>query len=121
LALVLMLAAVAFFAQPGLGKRLPREAVIGVAFAAAQGLTLLALAKVESEAAEHANLLTGSIIGVQPTELKELLWTAIGVGLVQLLFFKEFVLVSFDPEVAQTLGFRSARWELLWYLTLGVM
>jgi ABC-type Mn2+/Zn2+ transport system permease subunit len=37
------------------------------------------------------------------------------------LFFKEFVLVSFDPEVARTLGYRASRWELFWYLCLGLM
>lgn len=121
LALAAMLLAVMFFSQAGLGRNLPREAVIGAAFAGAIGLTILVRTKVSSEAGEALELLTGNILGVQPLEIAELFGAAVAVGLIQLLFYKEFVLVSFDPEVAQTLGFRSPRWELLWYLSLGLM
>src|SRR5207248_6155899 len=121
LALLLMLAAVVFFSQQGPGRRLPREAVIGAAFAGAIGLTILVRTKVPAEAGEALEILTGNILGVQPLEIRELLVAGIVVGLVQILFYKEFVLVSFDPEVAQTLGYRSSRWELLWYLSLGSM
>lgn len=120
LALVMMLVAVAFFSLPGLGRRIPREAIIGGAYAGAVGLTLLVLSQVPQS--EHTKeLLEGNILFVQPLEMLELLITCVGVSLVQLLFYKEFVLVSFDPEVARTLGFNSSRWELLWYLSLGVM
>lgn len=121
LALTAMLLAVIFFSQAGLGRNLPREAVIGAAFAGAIGLTILVRTKVSSEAGEAVELLTGNILGVQPLEIAELLGAAVIVGVIQLLFYKEFVLVSFDPEVAQTLGYRSPRWELLWYLSLGLM
>ncbi|MFN3653436.1 MAG: metal ABC transporter permease [Armatimonadota bacterium] len=120
-ALVLMLAAVAFFSQQTLSRRLPREAVIGATFAGAIGLTLLLLSKVGAQGQHEMDVLTGNILGVAPEELIELTVAAIGVGAIQALFFKEFVLVSFDPEVARTLGFRSSRWELLWYVSLGVM
>ena len=43
-----------------------------------------------------------------------------GVGLVHYLFHKEFLFVSFDPEMARTLGVRARGWDLLLYLTLGV-
>jgi ABC-type Mn2+/Zn2+ transport system permease subunit len=121
MAVVMMLAAVAFFSQQGLGRSMPREAIIGAAFAGAIGLTILVRTKVPAEAGEALEILTGNILGVKPLEISELMYAGIGVGLLQLLFYKEFVLVSFDPEVAQTLGYRSARWELLWYLTLGAM
>jgi ABC-type Mn2+/Zn2+ transport system permease subunit len=65
--------------------------------------------------------LKGNILGVPALELQELLITGVLVGIIQALFYKEFVLVSFDPEVARTLGYNSARWELIWYLTLGLM
>jgi len=121
LALGMMLAAVAFFSQPTLSRRLPREAIIGAAFAGAAGLTVLALSKVPSQDQHAMDVLTGNILGVEPLELAELAIAGILVALVQALFYKEFVLVSFDPEVARTLGYQSSRWELLWYLTLGVM
>jgi ABC-type Mn2+/Zn2+ transport system permease subunit len=84
------------------------------------GLTVLALSKVPSQSEHAMDALNGNILGVQTAEIVELAVVGAVVGIIQGLFFKEFVLVSFDPEVARTLGFRSSRWELLWYLTLGV-
>jgi ABC-type Mn2+/Zn2+ transport system permease subunit len=121
LALTLMLVAVAFFSQQALGRQIPREAIIGAAFAGAAGLTTLALSKVPSQSEHAMDVLNGNILGVESLELVELAIAAVLVAVIQALFHKEFVLVSFDPEVARTLGYRSGRWELLWYLSLGVM
>lgn len=120
-ALLMMLVAVAFFSQERLGRQLPREAIIGAAFAGAAGLTVLALSKVPAQSEHAMDALNGNILGVQQLEVIELAVAALIIGIVQALFYKEFVLVSFDPEVARTLGYRSSRWELLWYLTLGLM
>jgi ABC-type Mn2+/Zn2+ transport system permease subunit len=120
LALTLMLLTVAFLSQPWFGRRIPREAIIGTVFAAAAGLTVLLLSKVPNHEQHGLEVLNGNILGVEPQELTELLFAGGAIGLIQFLFFKEFVLISFDPEVARTLGYRSARWELLWYLCLGV-
>lgn len=121
LAVLFMLAAVALLSQVRLWQRLPREAVIGALFAGATGLTFLVLSKVQAQGQHNIDLLAGNVLGVDPREMLELSLTAAGVLLVQLLFRKEFVLVSYDPEVARTLGYRAGAWELLWYLTLGLM
>jgi ABC-type Mn2+/Zn2+ transport system permease subunit len=116
-----MLAAVVFFAQQNLGRTLPREAIIGAVFAGASGLTNLLLSS-NAGGSEHAmDALNGNILGVGQLDLIELAVTAVIIAIVQGLFYKEFVLVAFDPEVAKTLGYRSSRWELLWYLMLGIM
>lgn len=121
MAFLFMLLAVAFFSQQGLGRHLPREAIIGGAFAGASGLTALVLSTNASGSEHAADALNGNILGVLPLDITLLAIAGAVVAVVQILFFKEFVLVSFDPEVARTLGYRSSRWELLWYLTLGVM
>ena len=121
LALFAMLLAVAFFSIAGGSRRLPREAIIGAVFVGAIGLTVLVLSKVPAGDQHTLDVLQGNILGVPPEELQELFWTCIVVGLIQIFFHKEFVFVSFDPEVARTLGYRAAGWELLWYISLGVM
>jgi ABC-type Mn2+/Zn2+ transport system permease subunit len=50
-----------------------------------------------------------------------LLGVSIPVLLVHLLFYKEFLFVSFDRETARTLGYRVGGWNLLLYLTLGLV
>ena len=121
LAMTLMLISVAFFSQQRRSRRLPQEAIIGTVVAAATGLTLLVLSNVQSQDQHTIDVLQGSILGVEAQELTELAIASLVIGLVQALFYKEFVLVSFDPEVARTLGYRSSRWELLWYVSLGTM
>ena len=37
------------------------------------------------------------------------------------LFFKQFLFVSYDPEMAATLGYRVAAWNLLLYVTFGIV
>lgn len=120
-ALITMLVSVVFFSQNLMGRKVPREAVIGTAFAGAIGITLLIMSKVQNQSQHELDMLRGNIIGVPQQEIVELVVTAVVVALLQGLFFKEFVLVSFDPEVARTLGYRASRWELLWYLSLGLM
>jgi ABC-type Mn2+/Zn2+ transport system permease subunit len=121
LALAGILLAVAFFSQHRFGRRVPREAIIGTAYAGAAGLTLVVLASVPSQREHAMDVLQGNVLGVEPQELVELAAAGGLIGVVQALFFKEFVLVSLDPEVARTLGFNASGWELLWYLSLGVM
>jgi ABC-type Mn2+/Zn2+ transport system permease subunit len=41
--------------------------------------------------------------------------------LVHAVFYKEFLFVSFDRETARTLGYRVTAWNLLLYLTLGLV
>lgn len=120
-ALITMLVSVVFFSQNLMGRKVPREAVIGTAFAGAIGITLLIMSKVQNQSQHELDMLRGNIIGVPHQEIVELIVTAAIVALLQGLFFKEFVLVSFDPEVARTLGYHASRWELLWYLSLGLM
>jgi ABC-type Mn2+/Zn2+ transport system permease subunit len=41
--------------------------------------------------------------------------------IVHAVFYKEFLFVSFDRETARTLGYNVRFWNLLLYLTLGVV
>jgi ABC-type Mn2+/Zn2+ transport system permease subunit len=40
--------------------------------------------------------------------------------LLHVVFYKEFLFVSFDQETARSLGYRVGRWTLLLYLTIGL-
>ena len=46
---------------------------------------------------------------------------AVPVLVLHTLFYKELLFVSFDRETARTLGYNVRRWDLLLYLTLGVV
>ncbi|MDB4881785.1 MAG: hypothetical protein JWL95_551 [Gemmatimonadetes bacterium] len=119
--LVFALAGAMFFGLGG-GQRagVPPDATIGVAYAvaAAAGILLVAKAKV-GEA--HDIFLQGNILGITRADTALLLAITIPVLVVHILFYKEFLFVSFDRETARTLGYRVTFWNLLLYFTLGLV
>ncbi|MBT8487577.1 MAG: metal ABC transporter permease, partial [Gemmatimonadetes bacterium] len=40
---------------------------------------------------------------------------------VHALYYKQFLFVSYDPEMAATLGYRVVVWDLLLYMTFGIV
>jgi len=121
LALVLVLAGVAFFSQQGVGREVPREAIIGLTYGAATAFTIIFLSISKGAEQETIHLIQGDILTISSAAIRQLLIVAVPIALIHALFYKEFVLVSYDPETARTLGFRSPLLELLFYLTLGLM
>jgi ABC-type Mn2+/Zn2+ transport system permease subunit len=88
------------------------------AVAAAAGILLIAKA-VTGEA--HDLFLQGNILGMTRHDTLELYWVVLPVLAIHYLFSKEFQFISFDPETAQTLGYRVTGWNLLLYFTLGLV
>jgi ABC-type Mn2+/Zn2+ transport system permease subunit len=96
------------------------EARIGVTYAVAAAATLLFLAADPWGEAQMVNLLKGDILATTGTSLR-LLAGALGtVVLVLFAFRKEFLLVSFDRDLAVVFGKRAGLWDALLYLAIGV-
>jgi ABC-type Mn2+/Zn2+ transport system permease subunit len=95
------------------------EARIGVTYAIAAALTILFLALDPHGDAEMVNLLKGDILATTRTSLK-LLVSVLGTVVVVLFAFrKEFLLVSFDRDLAVVFGKRVGLWDGLLYLVIG--
>jgi ABC-type Mn2+/Zn2+ transport system permease subunit len=96
------------------------EARIGVTYAVAGAATILFLAADPWGEAQMVHLLRGDLLATTSTSLS---WTAavFAVILVVLAVFRrEFLLVSFDRDLAIVFGKRAALWDLLLYLTIGL-
>lgn len=118
--LVATLIGALFFGRTGGGRLLSSEAAIGVTYAVAAALSILLIGKSGNREA-HELLFHGNILGITPRDTLVLLVVSVPVLLVHFVFAKEFRFVSFDPETAATLTYRVERWNLLLYLTLGVV
>jgi ABC-type Mn2+/Zn2+ transport system permease subunit len=95
------------------------EARIGVTYAIAAALTILFLALDPHGDAEMVNLLKGDILATTRASL-QLIAGVLGVVVVVLFAFrKEFLLVSFDRDLAVVFGKRVGLWDGLLYLTIG--
>jgi ABC-type Mn2+/Zn2+ transport system permease subunit len=101
--------------------RIPRDAVLGVSFVLAIAVRILLIQKSPAaEASEIEALLKGDILFVTADQFLLLLVVSAVVLPLFLVFKKEFLFVSFDPETAQTQEFHSRWWELLFYVTSGI-
>ena len=98
----------------------PPDATIGVTYAVAAAAGILLIAKAATGEA-HDIFLQGNILGITRFDTLVLLGVTVPVLLVHVLFYKEFLFVSFDRETARTLGYNVAWWNLLLYFTLGLV
>jgi uncharacterized protein (TIGR03382 family) len=117
--LAVTLAAVVVFAKSSSGRRIPREAVIGIGYVVASALTLLFILRSPKGMEDVRELFDGSVLTVGTGHVAALGAVYAVVILVHTLFFRQILFVSFDPEMAASRGYQVHRWEMLFYLTLG--
>jgi len=106
------------------GKRtsqVPQEAVIGIAYVVATAASVLLLSRAAEGDEEIKNMLVGNILLVSPAEVWHCFGLFAAVGLVHALLRKQFMLVSFDREVAYRQGLRVRWWDFLFYASFGLV
>ncbi len=103
------------------GGRIPQDSILALGYTVAAAGTILLLAKHPKGDADLMTLLFGNILTIGVDQIYLLVGACMVVGSLHLLFYKEFVFMSFDPEMAETLGFRPQAWNMLFYVSLGVV
>ena len=110
-----------FFALVRKPKRVTADATIGAAFAVSTALAVLFVSRSGAELDQVEHIIYGTLLFATADQVQIL---AVGVGLVLLihvLFAREFLMISFDPDSARTLGVRTGLFNLLQYLSLGTI
>lgn len=83
-----------------------QDTAIGVLFAAALSLGVVLISSIRTYAVDLSHILFGNVLGVSDLDL----WLTAGLGAVILLsilvFYKPFLVISFDPVLAATLRMR---------------
>ncbi|HVR36207.1 MAG TPA: metal ABC transporter permease [Methylomirabilota bacterium] len=96
------------------------EGRLGTAYVVSAAVSILLLAKCPQAERGWMNLFKGEIITISSADLGLTLATFTVVLFLLWLFNKEFLLVSFDREMAITLRKNVAGWDLLLYLLMGL-
>lgn len=112
--------AVLFFAHPSFGKRWPQDATLGVLFTISGAAAVLLVAHTARGNEEVVHLVQGNLLAMTAAEARWLALAFAGILAVHLALFKEFLYLSFDPTMAATQGYRAGRWNLAFYVLLGV-
>lgn len=104
----------------GRRSRIREETAIGIVFAGAFALGIALLSRVRGFAVDLVHVLFGDVLGVSTGDLVLISAFGAGVLLVIVLFYKELLLVSFDPTFAATLRLPVAAYQNLLLVLVAV-
>jgi ABC-type Mn2+/Zn2+ transport system permease subunit len=96
------------------------EARIGITYVAAGALTILFLAVDPYGEAQMVNLLKGDLLAMTRASLWPVVAVLILIVATLLAFQKEFLLVSFDRDLAVVFGKAASVWDTILYLLCGL-
>ena len=122
LALVISALVAAALAYVSRVQRTTPESTVAFVYLGAAALALIVLAnpRIVQEAHEVGDLLFGNTVAVRLEHLKELLVVAGIVAISVVVLFKDLVFVSFDREMARTLGMPVTALDLWLHLCIGL-
>ena len=116
------LAAGLYSLRPG-HRKLTTETIVGLGYIISSALVLAILnsPRIAQEAHAVGDILFGNAVTVPRSQIAALAVAAISVVIVHVLFFKELVFVSYDPETALVQGIGVLRYELVLNLATAVV
>ncbi|MEE4278966.1 MAG: iron chelate uptake ABC transporter family permease subunit [Halieaceae bacterium] len=100
--------------------RITEDALVGLAYSAAGALAILLVWRSSRGLTELQNILAGTVLLPQQSELVSLWIGLAAVVAVHAWYRRELLLVSFDPEYARAAGIDEHRYQLLFLATLAV-
>ncbi len=102
-------------------ERVPQEAFIGIIYAAASAAAILTLSKSATGGEELKHMLVGDILLVSLPTVIQMAILYVGIGIFHLIFRKKFLAISLDPERAEAAGTNIRSWDLIFYMSFGVV
>jgi len=102
-------------------ERVPQEAFIGIVYAAASAAAVLILSKSPTGGEELKEMLVGDILLIPMSTIVTDVILYSAVGLFHFLFRRRFLAISLDSAGAEQAGINIRLWDLLFYMTFGVL
>jgi len=102
-------------------ERVPQEAFIGIVYAAASATAVLILSKSPTGGEELKHMLVGDVLLVS---MPTIAFDAVLYSLVLIFHFifrKKFLAISIDAEAAQASGINIRVWDMIFYMSFGVL
>ena len=105
--------------EGGSSRRVSDESLMGWAYSAAAAATVLILSQAAAGNVDTLHLLFGNVLAIQARHVITLLIEAAVVVLLHALFWRRFLLVTFDAETARVAGVKTRWWALAINLLIG--
>jgi manganese/iron transport system permease protein len=101
-------------------EKIREDTAIGVVFAAMFALGIAMISRINNYAGDLSHILFGQILGVSEADLLRIIGFGAAVLIIVALFFKEFMIISFDPALARTLRLPTEAFRLLLLVLIAV-
>ncbi|NOX16742.1 MAG: metal ABC transporter permease [Chlorobi bacterium] len=101
--------------------KIPQEAVIGLAYAIAASVSILVIDKAPHGAEHIKEILTGSILWVKWSTIRNAAIVYSLIGVFHFVFRKRFILISENPAKAYAEGMSVRFWDFLFYVSFGIV
>jgi zinc/manganese transport system permease protein len=102
-------------------EKIPQEAFIGIIYAAASAAAILILSKSATGGEELKHMLVGDILLVSLPSVLNMALLYGSIGVFHLIFRKKFLAISLDPEKAEGAGVNIRFWDILFYMSFGLV
>ena len=120
-AILLTLGAVTLLAGPFESRRIPRDTLLGILFVGASSLSVLLVSRSGLGLQEVKSLLYGDLILASRTDFLLLCAILIPASACLLAFLRPMLYAFLDRDAATVLRVGPARWEMLFFLLLGLV
>ncbi len=100
IAAVIVALSIGLFSKQG---TIREDTAIGILFAAALSLGVALISSMQTYAVDLSHILFGDVLGVSPSDLRLIGGLSLAILLTVGLFYKQFLVISFDPVLAATL------------------
>lgn len=99
-AAILVALGIAFISRGGVIKE---DTAIGILFAAALSLGVALISSIRTYAVDLSHILFGNLLGISPSDMLIVIILSLIVLALLVIFYRPFMIISFDPILAQTL------------------
>jgi zinc/manganese transport system permease protein len=103
------------------GEDVPQEAVIGIVYVVAAAASIVVFSYAPEASEKIRSMLVGNILFVSVSDVLTVLALAAVVGVFHLVFRRNFLLISRDPDAAAARGISLGWWDFLFYASFGVV
>ncbi len=101
--------------------RVPHEALIGIVYVVAAAAGILLLSRSPEGDEELRRTLVGEVLLVRPEEIGRTFCLYAVIACFHVIFRRQFLMISFDPEHAVSTGLRIRWWDFLFYSLFGIV
>lgn len=102
-------------------ERVPHEAIIGIVFVVSSALCVLVLSKAPHGHEKMEAMLVGSILFVNWRDVLNILLLYLPLGILHFAVRRVLIKISEDTRKAEATGIRVRAWDLLFYISFGLM